>query len=181
MCDLGTNTRQPFTARVWREGQELDVGRRSLDGGGRLVVTGELGTDRPAGERQALLDHPNTTAAGLNDVDALLPACRQVRVGGDAAGSTAVNIARLADGSAAVHIVNYGYDEQVDRVTALSDVELTVSLPLSTTRATVLSAEGKRTAVDVAVDGDRHTVRIDHLGVYAVVVFPAGDEEVQES
>jgi hypothetical protein len=104
-----------------------------------------------------------------------------VLVRGDAAGNTAVNIARLADGSAAVHVLNYGYDEQLDGVTALSDVELTVSLPLRAGRATVLTSEGKSTDVDVTLDGDRHTVRIDRLGLYTVVVLPAGNEEVQAS
>jgi hypothetical protein len=161
-------------------GQALAL-RGYLDAGGRLVVTGDLGADLPAGERAAILDSAGTTRAGLHDVDALLPAGRQVRVVGDSAGSTAVNIARLADGSAAVHVLNYGYDEERDSVTELSDVELSVSLPLSAARATVLTADGKRSEVDVTVDGDRHTLRLDHLGLYTVVVLPAGDEVVQTS
>ena len=155
--------------------------RSYLDGGGRVVVTGELGGNLPDAERQAILQHARTFRVGLHDVDALLPGGRQVRVGGDTAGKTAVNIARLADGSAAVHLLNYGYDEQVDGVTALSDVELSVILPLRAGRATVLTSEGKSTEVevDVDVDGDRHTLRIDRVGVYTVVVLPASGETVQ--
>jgi len=153
--------------------------RGYLEGGGRLVVTGDLGTRLPDAERQTLLDHPGTTRAPLHDVDALLPQGRQVKVAGDVGGVTAVNIARLADGSAAVHVLNYGYDEDQDRVAALSDVELTVDLPLGAGRATVLTSDGKRTDVDVTVDGNRHTLRIDDLGLYTVVVLPAEDEAVQ--
>jgi hypothetical protein len=153
--------------------------RGYLEGGGRLVVTGDLGTGLPDAERRALLDHPSTTRAALHDVDALLPNGRQVRVAGDVAGATAVNIARLADGSAAVHVLNYGYDEDQDRVAALSDVELTVDVPLSAGRATVLASDGKSTDVDVTVEGNRHTLRIDHLGLYTVVVLPAEERAVQ--
>jgi len=149
--------------------------RGYLDGGGRVVVVGDLGTHLPAPERQALLDHPGTVRAGLDDVDGLLPSGRQVRVSGP---DVAVNIARLADGSAAVHLVNYGYDEQADRVSTLSEVEVTVTLPMEATRATVLSAEGKRTEVEVSIEDGRHTVRLDTLGVYAAVVLSAGSEAV---
>jgi hypothetical protein len=49
-------------------------------------------------------------------------------------GDVAVNIHRLADGSAAVHLVNYGYDVELDRVEGLKDVELSVRLPLAQPR-----------------------------------------------
>jgi hypothetical protein len=160
-------------------GQALAL-RGFLDAGGRAVVIGDLGTNLPEGERAAILAHPSTTRARLHDVEALLPAGRQVGIVGDSAGSTAVNIARLADGSAAVHVLNYGYDEERDRVAELSEVELSVSLPLSAARATVLTADGKRTDVDVTVQGGRHTLRLDRLGVYAVVVLPAMDEAALE-
>jgi hypothetical protein len=152
--------------------------RGYLDGGGRLVVTGDLGSNLPEDERLALLDHAGTVRAELHDVDALLPAGRQVRV---SAPDVAVNIARLADGSAAVHLVNYGYDEHGDRVAAQSDVELTVSLPLHASRATVLTAEGKRSEVEVTVDAGRHTLRLESLGVYAAIVLAGGAEAVQGS
>jgi hypothetical protein len=152
--------------------------RGYLDGGGRLVVVGDLGTNLPAEERKALLDHAGTVRAELDDVDGQLPLGRQVRVTGE---DVAVNTMRLADGSAAVHLVNYGYDEHLDAVSALSDVELTVTLPLTAARATVLTAEGKRTEVEVAVQDGRHTVRLDSLGVYAVVVLTPESEAVDGS
>src|SRR3954447_3667902 len=67
-------------------GQALAL-RGYLDGGGRIVVTGDLGENLPAGERAAILDHANTLRAGLHDVDALLPFGRQVRVVGDSDGN----------------------------------------------------------------------------------------------
>jgi hypothetical protein len=157
-------------------GSQVAALRGYLDGGGRVVVVGDLGSHLPDPERQALLDHAGTVRAGLNDVDALLPSGRQVRVSGP---DVAVNIARLADGSAAVHLVNYGYEEQADRVTTLSDVEVTVTLPMEASRATVLTAEGKRTEVEVCVEDGRHTVHLDTLGVYAALVLSAGSEAVK--
>jgi hypothetical protein len=103
-------------------------------------------------------------------VDALLPGGRQVRVG---AADVAVNLARLPGGGAAVHLVSYGYDEQLDRVPPVADVELSVRLPISATSATVVTSDGKHTDVEVAVDGDTHTLRLQHLGLYTIVVLPA--------
>ena len=62
---------------------------------------------------------------------------------------------------------------------ALSDVELSVDLPLSAGRATVLASDGKRTDVEVTVAESRHTVRIDHLGLYTVVLLAADDGAVR--
>jgi hypothetical protein len=166
--------------------QQAAAVRGYLDGGGRVVVVGELATNLHTAEREALLHHAGVTHAGLPDgeagegVDALLPGGRQVRVGtvdvGTARVSTvdvAVNVARLPGGSAAVHLVSYGYDEQLDRVTPVAGVELSVRLPIGATSATVVTSDGKRTDVEVAVDGDTHTLRLQHLGLYTIVVLPA--------
>ncbi len=91
-----------------------------LDRGGCAVVVGRFGDNLPPGLRDRLLQHDGVRRAAATDLAGLTPRGRQVRVDG----GVGVNIARLADGSAAVHLVNYGYDAGTDRVRVLRDVEL---------------------------------------------------------
>jgi hypothetical protein len=147
---------------------QADALRAVLDSGGHLVVVGGFAENLPAGERADLLAHGGVRTAAAADVDALLPVGRQVRIGGP---DIAANIHRLPDGSAAVHLVNYAYDAAQDRVTTLADRELVVELPSTFPHATVLGADGKRTAVRPVIDGGRHTVALDEVGLYTIVVL----------
>jgi len=135
--------------------------RAYLDDGGRLVHTGDLGDP-------SLLAHPGVRAAPPDDLDELLPSGRQVEVPGD---TLATNVMRLPDGRSAVHVVNYGYDAEEDRVRPL-DIDLTVRLPRRQPHATVCHCDGRVAAPDVRTGGEgRHTVALDALGPYAIVVF----------
>ncbi|MDW5327980.1 hypothetical protein [Plantactinospora sp. KLBMP9567] len=149
--------------------------RGYLDGGGRLVRIGGLGENLGDGDRSALLGHPGLTGSGPEDLATLLPHGRQVELrapGGTA--TVAANIAGLADGSAAVHLVNYDYRAADDRVCPVTDLDLRVRLPERLPAATGYGCDGKVTPLDVRVDGGFHTVRLDALGPYAIVVFTAG-------
>jgi hypothetical protein len=151
---------------------------RYVQGGGSLVVVGDIGTNLAGADRAALLDADRSVRAPLHAVDAMLPGSKQVHIGAGETCDVAVNIARLRDGSAAVHLVNYAYDEQADRVTPLSDLQVTVTVPVDPVTATLFTPDGKEAKLEVERVGDGLRFRLDTLGVYAVVVLasePPGD------
>jgi hypothetical protein len=132
-------------------------------GGGTLVVT-----DRVA---QGVRPHDRVRTAQRDRLDELLPHGRQV----DADVSAAANIQQLADGSYALHLVNYDYDATADAVRAVPDVRLGVRLPKDKERATAVVSDGTRVALALHVDAGVHTVTLDSLGVYSIVVFHDGE------
>jgi hypothetical protein len=50
-----------------------------------------------------------------------------------------------------------------------------VRLPKEMGRATAVTSDGTRTALDLSVADGVHTVRLESLGVYSIVVFHDGD------
>jgi hypothetical protein len=143
-----------------------------LEHGGRLVVTGELGTNLPDALRARLADHPGVVRAHHSDVDGMLPAGRQVA--GDGLVDVASNLHRLADGSAALHLVNYGYDRSRDEVVPLRDVRLDVGLPFVPVTATLFSHDGTTADVPVSVEDGRCRLDLAELPLYSIVVLADG-------
>jgi hypothetical protein len=138
-----------------------------LSAGGCVVVTDRFADNLPADERDALISSPGLVRAEAADVDGLLPRGRQVEVGAP----VGVNIHSLPDGAAAVHLVNFDYDEAADRVETLDDVALTVRLGSRLSRATLYGTDGDITDLEVKSDEAASSVRLDRLGLYGIVVF----------
>ncbi len=141
-----------------------------LDKGGCVVVVGDIGTNLDEADRTALLGHAGVRRTGPSDVDALLPLGRQVVIDAECS----VNIQRVADGSAAVHIVNYAYDAGLDRVAERTDVELLVELDRHWSHATALAADGRRWQLDVHAEEGSLAARLPVLGLYTIVVLHDG-------
>ncbi len=141
-----------------------------LDKVGCVVVVGDFGDNLDVAARAAVLEHPGVRRTEHYDVDELLPQGRQVVVGADCG----VNIQRLVDGSAAVHLVNYTYQADLDAVQERTDVELRVELPEARSHATAFAADGRVWELDVRHDGPAHVLRLPVLGVYTVVVLSDG-------
>ena len=145
-----------------------------LDGGGTVVVTDRFGDTLDPGRREALLTRPGVRRADHRDLDALLPHGAQVRLGsGGGTGAVTgvgVNVGRLDDTAAAVHLVNYRYDAEADRVQPLADLELEVRLPFTATSARLVATDGS-TELALRADGDRNVVTVPALGVHGVVVL----------
>jgi hypothetical protein len=114
-----------------------------------------------------LISSPGLARAEAAYVDGLLPRGRQVEVGAP----VGVNIHSLPDGAAAVHLVNFDYDEAADRVETLDDVALTVRLGSRLSRATLYGTDGDITDLEVKSDEASSSVRLDRLGLYGIVVF----------
>ncbi|MDF1605411.1 alpha-amylase family protein [Nocardioides sp. YIM 152315] len=134
-----------------------------LAAGGTVVAT-----DRVA---KLLPKHEGVRTAGHAELDELLPHGRQV----ETSVSVASNLQQLADGSLALHLVNYDYDRDADAVRTLTDVPLRVRLPKHKQHATAVASNGSRTPLELTRDGDAHLVRLDEVGVYTIVVFHDGD------
>lgn len=142
-----------------------------LDGGGTAVVTDRFGEGLPDPVRERVLTHERVRRGGADVLDDLLPHGRQV----ETTVSAAANIQHLADGSYALHLVNYDYDASVDEVRPMPDVPLRVSLPKDKERATVVTSDGTHSPLEVTREDGVHQVTLDRLGVYSIVVFHDGD------
>ncbi|PZF82496.1 hypothetical protein [Jiangella anatolica] len=134
-----------------------------LDGGGTVVATDRLAA-RLGGDARI-------RPAGRTSAGELLPHGRQV----ETPVSVAANLQQLADGSCALHLVNYDYDAAADAVRTLADVPLRVRLPKAKQYATVVASDGSRTPLQVTREDGVHGVVLDRLGVYAIVVFHDGE------
>jgi hypothetical protein len=139
--------------------------REVLDAGSLLVVTDRFAETLPAQEREELLAHPGLRHASADDVGSLVPHGPQVEV----STPLGVNVARLADGAAAVHLVNYDYDSEADAVRVRDDVTVSVRLPFEVGWAVHHDAGGRSTELAVTSKGDLHTVTVPQAGVYGVV------------
>jgi hypothetical protein len=140
-----------------------------LDAGGCAVAIGALGSNLDTSVREPLVSHPGLRVADLGDLSALTPLGRQARV----PAGLAVNVARLADGSAAVHLLDYRYDRDTDGVPVVDDVEVSVRLPFQPSAATLISSSGGdgNVTLPVEFDGDAASVRLPSFRLYGVVVF----------
>jgi hypothetical protein len=109
----------------------------------------------------------------------MLPAGRQVDL--DGVEDVAVNIHQLADGSVAVHLVNYAYDRDRDAVVARPDVQLSVAVPGNPSRATVMTHAGAVSDLPVTADDGRCRLTLPELSLYTIVVFHDGAHRVAAS
>jgi hypothetical protein len=142
-----------------------------LASGGSAVVVGRLGANLPSEQRDALLAHPRVRRCEPREIVGAMPHGRQVAM--SISGDVAANVQRLADGSAALHLINYAYDADNDRISPATAVEVTVRLPFEPGAATLVTPDGGVQPVDIEVADGVTTVAVDELGVYAIVAFAA--------
>jgi len=157
-----------------------------LERGGTIVVTGSLGENLPPELRAKLRDHAGVTIGTHHDVDSLLPHGRQVTAE-LLTGEVATNIQRLEDGSAALHLVNYGYRPDQDAVLPVPGGTVTVRLSASfgatpIGRATVIRPGAPDVEVPVSVTEERCTVELAEVPLYCIVLLsPAPTEATEEN
>jgi hypothetical protein len=151
-----------------------------LNHDGHVVVTGAMGENLPEALRDEVLSHPGVTRADHRDVDSLVPLGRQIS--GSALRDVAVNIHRLSDDSAAIHLVDYAYDAALDGVPTRSGMQLTVRLPRTWTHATAVMHTGQTAEIEVAVDDGYCTVALPDVALYCIVVLHSGNlDELRSS
>jgi hypothetical protein len=151
--------------------KQVDALVTYLDGGGSVVVTGPVGENLPADVVARLLRHEGVTEADHHDVDGMLPHGRQVR--GEGVDGLAVNIHRLGDGSAAVHLVNYDYRAEEDQVVGRTGVRLRIRVPQAVGTARLLTGDGASREVAVSADGGELALEPVDLPLYSILVLSA--------
>jgi hypothetical protein len=134
-----------------------------LAGGGTVVVTDRRAANLP--------QHDRVLTAGSAALDGLLPHGRQVEL----PVSAAANLQQLADGSFALHLVNYDYSSETDAVRTVPDVPLCVRLPKDKEAATLVTTDGRRTPLPLTAEDGAHRVTLPSLELYSIVVFHDGE------
>jgi hypothetical protein len=148
--------------------------RGYLDAGGRVVRVGGLGDNLGERERLALTRHPGVTGSAPDDLTTLLPNGPQVELAAPTGTvDVTANIAALADGDAAVHLVNYDYRPADDAVRPIAGLTVRVRLPEPLLHATAYLCDGTVAPLHVHVQDAIHAVTLEALGPYAIVVFSA--------
>jgi hypothetical protein len=111
---------------------QLEAVLAYLNDGGKVVVYDRLATELGSPEiRDAILSHPNCRTCARNvDLQGFIRAIRECMPGGtfqiECAESydIGVNPHRLKDGRTAIHIVNYGFNREQDKVKVIPQVKL---------------------------------------------------------
>jgi hypothetical protein len=141
-----------------------------LDRGGRVLVTGELGRNLPEDQRRELFAHPllirttDVRAEGLADGPQVLL---------DGAPDLAVNIHKIGDKAAAVHLIRYDYDEERDEVPVLPRLTLDLRLSRPFRMAKPFSPDGN---LEVRLTYRRdiremHRLELENVPLYGVVLL----------
>jgi hypothetical protein len=139
-----------------------------MKSGGHILALGEPGTNLPEATRAALRDHARLQRlTSLADFDlGQLPDGPQAQWA--IADDLAINIQRLPDGSAAVHLIRYSYDAAQDCVPALPELAFRLRLPRAWARATSLASNGSP-EVTLRVEGQTHHLTVRGAGLYTIV------------
>ena len=140
-----------------------------LDGGGSLVVWGDLGLNLPEPVRQGLLGHAGTRRLGPEEAFGVghLKDGPQVRIEGEA--DIAVNLQRVA-GGIALHLVRYGYDESADSVPPAAELTIEVRLPERYDRLSLHAPGGGMTG-DLEREADVQRLRLRDVPLYGIAVL----------
>jgi hypothetical protein len=141
-----------------------------LERGGRVIVTGDLGLNLSDEARRDLLAHP------------LMLRATQVRpedlAGGpqvicDSETDMAINIAKIGDKEAAIHLIRYDYDEDRDEVPMIPKMTLDVRLSRPFRMAKTFSPVGE-VGVHMTVRRDireMHRIELTNVPLYCVILL----------
>ena len=150
--------------------------RDYLGAGGYLVVLGELGSNLPAEEQNAILEHRGTSrvsnSVGFNV--AWLPVEPQVRLSSPA--NLAIHLQRV-DAGIALHIIRYDYDFETDQLPALDELEVEINLAGNYNSVEVFAPqESPKAAFETIVKGWYH-LKLNDIPLYSVVLLKSISEE----
>jgi hypothetical protein len=144
--------------------------REYLAKGGYLLVMGELGSNLPVSEQEAILNHRGTSritnSSGFNI--AWLPVEPQVRL--SASANLAIHLQRVEAG-VALHIIRYDYDFENDQVPDLEEVELEIDLPGRFGSVDVFAPRGSPTAGLETILPGLHHLKLQNVPLYSIIVL----------
>ena len=145
--------------------QQAQALAEAMDAGTVVVVTDRFGETLPDRARDALLSHPGLRHATSDEPAGLLPHGPQTVVSVD----LGVNLARLADDAAALHLVNYAYSSEHDACRRHDGVEVSVRLPFAPASAVHHVPGSPPETVPVTCEDGVTTVTLPAVGVYGVL------------
>lgn len=141
-----------------------------LEHGGRVIATGELGENLDAADRAVLLGHPHlvrTTDVRAED----FAGGPQVVV--DPAVDLAINIHRVGDKEAAIHVIRYDYDEDRDEVPVIDRMTLDVRVARPFRSVSAISPLGD-VGARLAFSRERremHRIELENVPLYTVILL----------
>jgi hypothetical protein len=151
--------------------------RGYLDGGGQVVVVGQLGVAGAVGDARdaaaAIAGHELARTLTAADFLAWIGRDPQVRLDGDAAARPAVNLQVTAAGTAALHIVRYAPPDVRGGPLAQTagPVPVTVRLPYPASAAVYHAPGQPSQPLAVATEGTTARLTLPPIGPYAIVDF----------
>ncbi len=136
---------------------------------GRLLVVGELGSNLPHAEREAILEHRGTRHVEVVTGFDLtwLPLGQQLHLSTPA--DIAINLQRV-DAGVAIHILRYDYNSQQDQVPALDELHLDLRLPGNFSSVEVFSP-GEPPQAELEVLGDLPRIALRNIPLYSIVLL----------
>ena len=149
---------------------QVEAIRGYLAHGGRVIASGELGANLDDDERASLFGHPHllrTTAIQADD----FAGGRQVVI--EPGVDLAVNIHKVGDKEAALHVIRYDYDEARDEVPILDRMTIDVRIARPFRMVKVLSPAGEvRSKLTFSRERrEMHRVELQDVPLYSVVLF----------
>jgi len=149
---------------------QVEAVRGYLDRGGKAIATGDLGRDLADASRESLLGHVNLFKA--TDVRAEdFAGGPQVVIDRDV--DLAINLHRVGDKEAAVHVIRYDYDEERDEVPVIDRMTLDVRLARPFRSLSVLSPSGE-VGHRLTFSRERremHRVELENVPLYFVALL----------
>jgi hypothetical protein len=139
-----------------------------LDRGGRVLATGEVGVNLPDEVRRQLLAHERLVRTAELRAQDLADGPQVIA---DGAPDMAINLQKIGDKQAAIHLIRYDYDEERDKVPVLPRLTLDVRLSRPFRMATTFSPMGE-VGVNLTYRRDireMHRLELEHVPLYTVV------------
>jgi hypothetical protein len=141
-----------------------------LNRGGRVLAAGDLGLNLDDGARRQLLAHPLMLRATEVRPDDLAGGPQVIM---DGAPDLAINIHKIGDKEAAIHLIRYDYDEDRDEVPVLPRLAFDVRLARPFRMAKAFSPAGE-IPVRLGISRDireRHRIEVENIPLYCVVLL----------
>jgi hypothetical protein len=149
---------------------QLAALRGYLEHGGRVLATGEPGLNLDPDERASLLGHPHLVRT--TDVRAAdFAGGPQVIV--DPGVDLAINIAKVEEKEAAIHVIRYDYDEARDEVPLLDRMSLDVRVarPFRSVKALSPLGEVGAKLVFSRERRETHRIELEQVPLYCIVLL----------
>lgn len=141
-----------------------------LEHGGKVLATGDLGANLDPDERAELFAHPHLARATEVKAEHFAGGPQVIVEPGV---DLALNVTRVGDKEAAVHIIRYDYDEERDEVPILDKMVLDIRVARPFRTVSAISPTGKVPA-RLTFSRERretHRVELENVPLYTVVLL----------